>query len=279
MDFLRNLTSTRRRLDLLRTDVVAWNEMRATREASGMEFRNSQLQGVNLTWANLGDLDFSGSDFRGADLRGADLHFCTLVGSNFQDADLRGASLQGAQLGESNLTRANLQGANLLRADLNQVNLRNASLCWCILRETYCYYTDFSEVDLSWADLKSANLSNATFYRTKLFEANFADTNLSHTNLNMAVLDQTDFQGAAMYDTILAAVDLCGAVNLDAIVHEPPSRLSIGTDTLLVTLESAGGEFTPEQVSFFTKSGVAHEILASTRPVAGAAPGPVELRP
>ena len=109
MDFLRNMT-TRRRLDLLSTDVVAWNEMRATRDGSGFEFKNSQLQQLDLTWANLGELDFSGSDFRGADLRGADLHFCNLVGSNFQDADLRGASLQGAQIGESNLTRGQPTG-------------------------------------------------------------------------------------------------------------------------------------------------------------------------
>ena len=157
----------------------------------------------------------------------------------------------------------------MLRADLNQVNLRSSDLRWGILRETYCYYTDFSEVDLSWADLKGANLSNAIFYRTRLAEANFADTNLSHTNLNMAILDRTNFERAAMFDTVLAAVDLCGALNLDSVLQDSPSKLSIGTDTLLATLQSAGGEFTPEQISFFTKGGVAPEMIASARPTAG----------
>ena len=147
--------------------------------------------------------------------------------------------------------------------------MRSSDLRWGILRETYCYYTDFSEVDLSWADLKGANLSNATFYRTQLTEANFSDTNLSHTNLNMAILDRTNLERAAMYDTILAAVDLCGALNLESVVQDPSSKLSIGTDTLLVTMQSAGGEFTPEQITFLTKGGVAPEMIASARPVAG----------
>ena len=68
-----------------------------------------------------------------------------------------------------------------------------------------------------------------------------------------------------MYDTILAAIDLCGALNLTAIVHEPPSTLSIGTDTLVSTLRSAGGRFTQEQETFFERSGIAQEVLASTR--------------
>ena len=73
-----------------------------------------------------------------------------------------------------------------------------------------------------------------------------------------------------MYDTILAAVDLCGALNLESVLQRPPSKLSIGTDTLLLTLESSGGEFTQEQIAFFTQGGVAPEVIASTRPAAGA---------
>lgn len=270
MDLWRKI-KVRRLLNLLRDDVVAWNDWRATRDASGVVFHNSRLHGETLAWSNLGDMDFTASDFSSADLRGADLHFCNLTGANFQDADLRGASLQGAQLGECNLTRANLQGANLQRADLNQVNFRNADLRWAILRETYCYYTDFSEADMRWSDLKASNLGNATFYRTQLVEANFAETNLSHTNFNMALLESTNFDRAVMFDTILAAIDLCGAANLGSVIHSPPSQLSIGTDTLITTLGNAGGQFTEEQMDFFERSGVALEILASAHPVASGA--------
>ena len=58
MDFWRKLNN-RRRLELLRTDVVVWNELRATKDATGMAFQNSQLRQASLPWANLGELDFS----------------------------------------------------------------------------------------------------------------------------------------------------------------------------------------------------------------------------
>ena len=105
-----------------------------------------------------------------------------------------------------------------------------------------------------------------------LSEANLAQANLSHTNFNLTTLDSTNFAQAVMYDTILAAIDLCGALNLKSVVHEPPSQLSIGTDTLHTTRQSAGGQFTEEQVAFFTNSGVASEILASTRPIVSSSP-------
>ena len=66
-----------------------------------------------------------------------------------------------------------------------------------------------------------------------------------------------------MYDTIFAALDLCGVHNLATVRHEPPSTLSISTDTLVNTLRSAGGRFTPEQEGFFARGGIARELLAT----------------
>ena len=44
--------------------------------------------------------------------------------------------------------------------------------------------------------------------------------------------------------------------------------LSIGTDTLINTLQSAGGKFTAEQEIFFAKGGVSVAMLTAIHPPA-----------
>ncbi|MEZ4649452.1 MAG: pentapeptide repeat-containing protein [Candidatus Eisenbacteria bacterium] len=77
----------------------------------GVELRNLQAPGANL----------SGSNLRGADLRGAQLHGANLSGCDLRDVDLRGAACRGASFRNSDLrgaklgqiTSANVEGADL----------------------------------------------------------------------------------------------------------------------------------------------------------------------
>ena len=104
-------------LELLKSDVVAFNEFR----------RNNPETEISLSYANLSYANLSHANLRGANLRGADLHDANLIRANLRDADLHDANLSDADLHDANLIRANLTRADLIRADLDMSCLP----LWC----------------------------------------------------------------------------------------------------------------------------------------------------
>ena len=110
-------------------DVTDWNKYRKERAneeiwLQGACLREANLQGANLSWANL-----QGAYLRNANLQGADLVWANLQGANLREANLQGADLQCANLQDAELAGgANLQGAKLSRANLQNADLRGAKL-------------------------------------------------------------------------------------------------------------------------------------------------------
>jgi hypothetical protein len=114
------------------------------------------LNGANLSRADLRGVDLPGADLRRAVLRGADLSAepfklsffgvetqttfsffiskTNLAGADLRRADLRGADLRGAVLRGANLSAAILREANLLQADLSEADLSEANLLRANLR-------------------------------------------------------------------------------------------------------------------------------------------------
>ncbi len=88
------------------------------------------------------------------DLNGADLSRANLWGADFSDADLSRANLNGAELNGATLWDANLVQTDLTQADLTEAQIIGASLTQAILREAKFFkaviaYTVFGDVDLS----------------------------------------------------------------------------------------------------------------------------------
>jgi len=71
------------------------------------EFKDTNLNGANLSGLDLYEVNFESADMLGTNLSGADLR-----GANFSYADMRGADLRGADLRGAILGTANLEGAN-----------------------------------------------------------------------------------------------------------------------------------------------------------------------
>jgi uncharacterized protein YjbI with pentapeptide repeats len=90
--------------------------------------KRANLEGTDLSGANLCQANLFNANLSGADLSGADLRKAILYRANLRDANLNRADLRKAILVESNLYRANLEGANLVGADLEMANLREAIL-------------------------------------------------------------------------------------------------------------------------------------------------------
>ena len=77
------------------------------------------LQGAELSGANLLDVDFWCANLAGANLAGA----------NLQDADLEGTNLRSANLTDANLTGINLADADLAGAKLTRTSTKGYTVC------------------------------------------------------------------------------------------------------------------------------------------------------
>ena len=75
-------------IQLLKTDVAAFNTCR----------RETEFASIDLTFANLKDANLTRANLRCADLRGANLRGANLTRANLTFADLRCADLRGADL-------------------------------------------------------------------------------------------------------------------------------------------------------------------------------------
>jgi len=117
---------------------------------------------LDLSGANLRNVDLSSANLFGANLTGADLSFAYL-----SDAKLYGANLTGADLSRSSLNRANLRsvdlyGANLSGAKLYGANLSDANLTGANLRNAELFDTDLTGANLTSANLDGAFILGAT---------------------------------------------------------------------------------------------------------------------
>lgn len=113
------------------------------------------LNGADLSEANLFGVNLFGARLGNADLRGANLREAHL-----ETADLMLAKLNSADLSKAYLIEANLNGANLSLADLREANLDRAKLSSADQREDFLFFR-VSEVKLSNADLRGASLIGA----------------------------------------------------------------------------------------------------------------------
>ena len=74
---------------------------------------------------------------------------------------------------------------------------------------------ELSEADFSGSNLKAANLSNATLRETNLSKADISYTKLSGTDFTRANLSEANCEGAFLYFTTFAGVNLKDAKGLD----------------------------------------------------------------
>ena len=115
--------------------------------AQPRNLRQLNLNGADMTRAQLVHADMSESSLVGADFRGNDLSASQAVGANFDQANFAHANL-----GWSVLRGSSMRGVNFYRCNLFQVDLRG--------------------VDLGDSDLTEANLGNVHLMGTRLSEAN-----------------------------------------------------------------------------------------------------------
>jgi hypothetical protein len=166
-------------------------------------------------------LDLSDADLQDVNLRGANLKRADLIGANLQGADL-----VGTQLADADLTRADLRFAKLVKADFYQARLFKSTLS-----ESDCSGAYFRKTDLTQADFSDADLTKADLVECNLVNGCLARATLIGADLSGATLHGVDISGATLGWTLLGLLDLSQLVGLDQVNHLGPS--TVGLDTAL----------------------------------------------
>jgi hypothetical protein len=98
------------------------------RDLAGGKFLGTNLNGTDLSNAQLEDSNFRGAILTDADLSNANLSRCSFRGADLSGAYLEGATLTQVDFRKSSLALANLIGADLQGADLWGATLHNVNL-------------------------------------------------------------------------------------------------------------------------------------------------------
>jgi uncharacterized protein YjbI with pentapeptide repeats len=161
----------------------------SVRESVQVSFaQGKSFAGLDLTGADLSDMDLNGVDFEGAFLESVNFTGASLEGSNLKNAVLAHAVLQGARLNHAVLEGANLGGAQLSQAEFVGVNLTGAIMA----------KADLSGACFNGAQMKGADLSGATFKGTDFSEVQadqltFLETDLKGLMLKSARMEKCSF--------------------------------------------------------------------------------------
>ena len=171
------------------------------------------LNGFDLSDANLKRADLCCASLEGANLENADLIEADLSYANLENANLKGAVLNRADLRHANLENANLSKTNLRRADLRYADLNRANLSssraeWANLESADLRYADLEDADLrrsnlEYVDLKDANLGCAYLVNANLEHADLKNANLSQANIMRASLRDANLTGANLKKVLI----------------------------------------------------------------------------
>jgi uncharacterized protein YjbI with pentapeptide repeats len=121
---------------------------------------------LDLSNADLRDLNLRAMHLEGALLRGADLTRSTLINAHLEGANLENAHLESATLLGAHLERAFLAGADLHRAVLTGAHLRDCNLVGANLEGAVLLGADVAGADLYAAVLAGALFDEEAIQRT-----------------------------------------------------------------------------------------------------------------
>ena len=164
---------------------------------------NANLEGVNLTDADLRLVNISSARLMNANLTNADLR-----SAHFIFTDLTASNLMNANLANAHFGSTNLANANLINADLTNVNLTNTYLSGAIFINANLMKINLTNADLMNANFTCAYLNGTIFTGANLMNADlngtiFINANLMNTNFICAYLNGTIFTGANLMNARL----------------------------------------------------------------------------
>lgn len=208
------------------------------KDVDTLNLEDADLQGCNLSGAQLWYTNLINANLAGACLVGADLRYALLIGAN----------LEGATLSEADLTKAVLIEAKLANSDLVKANLANVIA---------------PKIDLSFSRLDNATLDHAFLEQANLRKATLAGASLlgcklDRCILNGAILERAILQNASLYEAELQEANLDSAdvrwANLSAANFGLASLRGANLEGAIIVWPNSlynGKEANPDPAFFF----------------------------
>lgn len=157
-------------------------------DLTGADLSNLDLRGVDLTGAWLESANLRNSNLSGATLQAAVLAHADLRGAIAVGTDFRGANLGGAECAQASFENANLRGAILGGTRLGRAQLRGAQM------------TQAQWFDSTWTDADASGIEaqGMLFYKLDMKDVRFTGARLGHCSFIECNLPGADFSGAEL---------------------------------------------------------------------------------
>ncbi len=156
-------------------------------ELSGTVLRECEFSGKNLT----------GASFRNSDLSGMMIRDVTLDDCDFTGANLSGTSLEKVSALNSNFSNANLHRLNQCSPGNRQVNMAGALFENAVLTELFLH-----SINLTGARFSKAGMGAARLIYCQLAGAKFTNCSMKGVDFRFAKLDDVDFSGSDLAESI-----------------------------------------------------------------------------
>jgi Pentapeptide repeats (8 copies) len=135
------------------------NDDRTVIDLSGAQLENLDARGAMFKGARLQKANLMGADLQGIDLRGAECQGVNLSYGRLEKANLQGASFDDAILREAQFDEVNMQAAWFIGADL-----RGACLSRAKAMSSFFMGADLSDADIMGADFTGSDLTKSRFF-------------------------------------------------------------------------------------------------------------------
>ncbi len=159
-----------------------------------------QLEGANLSDAILEGANLSYTDLTNVQLSRARLNGAHLQYSNLSFAKLSGASLCWVNLERAALNGAEMEGADLCWAKLIEADLSAVTLDGAFLNNTKLARADLTEARLVGVDLYNVSLSSLNGIGSFLADVKWGDSNLSVVDWSRVILLGEEHRARQKYD-------------------------------------------------------------------------------
>lgn len=157
---------------LICTNVAQYNHWRLDNPEVTIDF-----SGKNFHQQDLCDALFVNVNLEGANLSDANVEYASFCGSNLKNVNAKGCFATGAHFGAIEVVDGNFS-ETFLKCLKSGANLDNA---------------DFSQADLAFANFRQCSLSNTHFHSANLEHTHFANTNHTEAMFDGAAMEHAFF--------------------------------------------------------------------------------------
>ena len=177
-----------------------------------------QFPGVDLSGADLSQLELAGVDLSGSTLARAKLYGTNLVGANLTECDLEGCFLQGTPMDKVTARRASFRRCRLEGVTWAGVDVQGAQFSEARLKGATFKDCRMSKTGFRRAELKEIRLENCRMYGAILDGTMASGAQLDHCMLQNARLEKADLSDARLISCKLEGADLEGLILSRAVL-------------------------------------------------------------